>query len=102
MSTSSNNNNNHQLLIDASNTLQQFNEKSDLLTETIQPLLVEYCELLKTLRTEVVKVNMRASNCVEKAKLLADKERVDLKVLRLGTHQEELDLEEKKDYEEHK
>ena len=85
----------HQQLIEAAHALHDFNERSDVLIETMQPLLAEYCEVLKALRQEVVRVNMRAMNCVDRAKRLAEKEGVDLSKLKLGQHQEELDREEK-------
>jgi len=84
-----------QQLTEAAQALHDFNERSDVLIETMQPLIAEYCTVLKSLRQEVVRVNLRAVNCVERAKKLAEKEGVDLSNLKLGQHQEELEREEK-------
>jgi hypothetical protein len=82
-------------LREASTLLREFNEKSDVALETLQPLMQQYVALLRTLRTEVVQLHGRAAGCVQRAKAIAARERVDVGALRLGLHGEELDREEK-------
>lgn len=83
------------LLQDATSALTQFNSKSDVAMQSLQPIMVEYLEVLKALRQEVVSVNIRAAKCVERSKHIAEKEKIDLKTLKLGQHQELLEEEEK-------
>lgn len=84
---------------EAAARLQEFNEKSDVAIETIQPLAQQYVALLRALQTEVVQLNARAANCTRRAKNLAAACGVDVSHLKLGQHDEELEREEKAEYE---
>ena len=78
--------------------LREFNERSDVALETVQPLLQQYVALLRTLQTEVVQLNSRAMRCVDRARSIAQGEGVDISALKLGQHDEELVREEHSEY----